>query len=189
MDQCAGTVVSADDKSWRAVHVHVVRAGLRIVFEDENRSVFPVWAARDGFDQFADGVIVFSHEKLRRRMPGAHARGVIIRKAHDRQVRHAVCPARYDVGHITAKFIKPIAQTRITAKAGVRMVVRDDRVDAASGLFGRTIGIGRHRIWCVLIEVAESLAEMAFERAFGGEGFDRRRQIRVSLGTVRVDGF
>src|SRR5207302_8638683 len=45
---------------------HVVRAGLRVIFDEENGRIFPVSARRDCFDEAPHGVIVVRDHELRR---------------------------------------------------------------------------------------------------------------------------
>src|SRR5215470_11578738 len=76
--------VRAGDEGDRAVGVDVVGAVLRVVFDDEDRRLFPVTlAVRDGFDKASYGQVVFGHVRAGRRRPGARALSVIPADTHD----------------------------------------------------------------------------------------------------------
>src|SRR5262245_2856267 len=66
------------------------------------------------------------------------------------------------------------------------MVATNNRINTTLRLLVLAIGFDGHRIGRVLVKVAEGLAEMTFDRTFGGESVYCRRQIRIWLGTIGI---
>ena len=77
----------ARDEQHRAVRVHVIGPGLRIVFDGEDRGLLPIDAVRNGFDQAAERDVVFRDHRARRRRARLRARRVIVRQPDDRELR------------------------------------------------------------------------------------------------------
>ena len=63
----------------RAMCVHVVRAILRIIFQDEDHAVRPEAAVGNGFNDPTQGEIIVADHGTRRRIAGARPAGVVIR--------------------------------------------------------------------------------------------------------------
>ena len=71
----------ADDQRDAAVGVHVISSVLGIVFQNENRSVLPVRAVRNCFDNTAHGEIVIGNGSDRTGKLAALPGSVVVRQA------------------------------------------------------------------------------------------------------------
>ena len=123
VDQRSRAIVSADREAHGAVRVHVVRAGLGVIFDDEDGCVFPIGARRNRFDEAAHGVIVVRDHELRRGKIIFHSRRVIVGKPHNSERRHGIAAARFAFGNETAKFGEPFAKARIAAAIQIGVVL------------------------------------------------------------------
>ncbi len=74
----------------RAVRIHVVRAALRIVFQDEERRVVPERGVRDRLHCPAHRQIVVCHGSFRRRAARRRSRRMIVGQPQHDEVRHRV---------------------------------------------------------------------------------------------------
>ena len=71
--------VGADHERFGAVRVDVVRTGLRVVLDDEDRGGLPVLRVRDEVDEPADRQVIVGDYGLRGGRPRCGAAGVILR--------------------------------------------------------------------------------------------------------------
>ena len=83
----------AHNKAGRAMGIDVIHAALGVVFDDEDRGVFPDRAFADGLDDLGQAIVVVRDVTLRRVLATAGADGVIGWHADEHQVGHG-CAAR-----------------------------------------------------------------------------------------------
>ena len=79
------------------MRIHVIRAVLRIILQDEERCRIPEWRMRDGLYRAAHGKIVVGHRRLWRRPARPRPRRVIVGQAELDEIRHGVA-ALFQVG-------------------------------------------------------------------------------------------
>ena len=71
------------------MRVHVVGSILRVVLEDENRRVGPEFRFTHGFDDAAEGLIIFSDHRRRGGFAGHRAHRMVVPETEHLQARHA----------------------------------------------------------------------------------------------------
>ncbi len=74
----------------RAVGIDMVGTVLGVVLHDKNGGFRPELTVADAFNDSSQGQVIVGHHRTRRWLADAGAIGVVIRKPHDRQLRHAV---------------------------------------------------------------------------------------------------
>ena len=109
VDQRSWLVVRADREADRTVRIDVVRAGLRIIFHDKNRRIFPIHARGNRLHQPAHRVIIVRNHELRRRKSILYSGGMIVGKSHDTKRGHLVRVARFALRYKSSKLGKPFA--------------------------------------------------------------------------------
>ena len=84
------------------MRIDVIRAALGVVFECENRRVFPEHAVRYRFDDAAEGQIVVGHHGAWRRRAWPGPLRVIVGDADNRKLRQVA------VGYEALKLLQPV---------------------------------------------------------------------------------
>ena len=159
----------------------MIRPGLRIVFDREDRGVFPIHARRNRFDQPPDGVVVVRNHELRRRKPFFDSRGVIVGKAHHHERRHGIRFACLALGDESLKLREPFAKPRVPPAAGMGMVFGHRGVRASRRFERGFVAIHGHDVRRREVEAAEARAVMIRERSLVGNVANGFRNIRISL--------
>ena len=124
MNQRAGLVVRADGQTHGAVRIHMIRAGLRVVFHNENCRVFPIRARRNRFDEPSNGIIVVRHHELWRRKSLLDSRSVIVGKTKNRQRGYGIRLACFALRDEFLKLSEPLAKPRVASAVDIRIILR-----------------------------------------------------------------
>src|SRR5216117_858440 len=97
--------------------INMVGSILSVVFDNEDRGIFPIRAVRDGFHQNTNRVIIIGDKELGCRPASLQPVCVIVGEPHDRKVRHAVWLSRLNTGYILPKLLQPNSKARYPTKS------------------------------------------------------------------------
>ena len=160
VDQRTRAIVSADGQPHRPVRIDVVRAGLGVIFHDEDRRIFPIGARRDRFHEPPHRVVVVRDHELRCRKSGLQSGGMIVGESQYVERRHGVQMACLALRDKDAKLREPFSESRISSAIRMRVVPCNCRIKRARRIQCGFVAVHGHAVRRRHVKASEARAVM-----------------------------
>src|SRR5579864_9027928 len=141
--------VFADDERNGAMRVDVVSAILRVVFENKNGSVIPIWAVRNRIDDASESQVIVGYVGCRARTIGARSSGMVVGEIEQDKRRQLELRALVGLvrAHVRAEFVQEFIGTELVGIVGIEVRIERIEVISEHGLSRLDSAEKRNRPW------------------------------------------
>ncbi len=152
--------IFADHQRDAAMSVNMVRAILRVVFQDKDRRVVPVGTVRHRLNHSTDREVIVGNGSVRRRQTRVRPRSVVIRQPQQNKLRHLLAAAARARFHKAGEFAQKFVSAKLVRIVKLEIGVLRIEMPLQLRLGGRVIGNQRDRVLIRILAAAEACRQL-----------------------------